>query len=1151
MKSMFFDGMTGTGNHSDYTLLSTNKAWNLVKIFCFITVFLFDFSPGYSQAGLPDSTFAGKGWIYTDYKLGNNYHEQGLKILQDNGSYIILFAANGHTRLTRLLANGDTDINFGISGFTEPILIEPSHAARQTDGKIIVFGTTSTAYTRAFTLVRFATDGFVDSSFGENGIVTTFFGEVESAGSLAIQDDGKIVVVGGTRVTNSVESDFAVARFNVDGNLDITFDGDGKLTTDFLQSDDVARTVAIQNDGKIVVAGTVFNDEEPVFVGFAVARYNANGSLDISFDGDGKLTTEFENNGAFATSLVIQNDNKIVVGGYTTPGIIMNMALPPSFDFLLARYNTDGSMDTTFDYDGKIITDVGGDRDQLFTLAMQPDRKILAAGSASLSGIRNPDFAIVRYNGNGSLDVAFDGDGKLMVDFGGSRERVQSLAVEPDGKIIALGTTNSLHTEDFALARFNGNGSLDTGFDEDGMLTGYFPAALSELISTAVQNDGKIIVAGSISDKGGDNDDFVIARYHTDGTLDSSFDGDGMVITDFQNRDIARAVAIQDDGKIIVAGYSMFSEFGNASFALARYNSDGSPDNSFGDDGKVGAEFSGYLEIINALAIQNDGSIVVGGQAYDTSTFTFDFEVVRFNPNGTLDSSFDEDGKLFTDFFGSNDQVNALVIQPDGKILVSGYAYNSGNNSEDIALARYNLDGSLDMDFDEDGRMSFEFTSSSDEYGQFVAIHNDKIITGGYVFDLQNPGLDFAVARMDFTGSLDSSFGINGKLVSDIGGYNDFAFSIAVQSDGKFILTGYSDNPEYVSDIAIARYNMNGSLDSSFNNDGKLVKDFGGYDVAYSSCIDGNRLYVAGYSAGMLIRGVIATYQLGCIYYRDVDKDGYGDAAHFIISCITPQGYVADNTDCNDNKASIHPGAAEICGNRTDDNCDGQIDEGCPGMPFFTINDVIVGEALGMATLTITLSKKIDEPATVGYFTVDRTATSKPNKQDPPDYEAVRGTVTIPAGTQKATITIRIISDRIREEEEFFDVHLYHPVNAAVGDGKGQVTIIDEAAIPVRSGIITKSGTTDLQLSDRVVIEKLTVSVHPNPSSGYFLLNLQSSNNTHVSVKVYDGVGRLIEARAGVSANTTISVGHAYHPGFYFIEVIQGKERVVLKILKQ
>ena len=393
-----------------------------------------------------------------------------------------------------------------------------------------------------------AAAGDLDTSFGGDGRVTTDFGGFDEALGVAIQSNGKIVAAGFTEWFPSPLHDFALARYNRDGSLDSSFNGDGKVTTDFGGSDDVAHGVAIQSDGKIVAGGRGTTGDD-----FALARYNRDGSLDTSFGGDGKVSTDFGGFDGALGGVAIQPDGKIVAAGFTAAGD----------DFALARYNRDGSLDTSFDGDGKVTTDFGG-LDVAFGVAIQPDGRIVAAGAAGGDDF----FALARYNRDGSLDTNFDGDGKVTTDFGGFDQALE-IAIQPNGSIVTAGRTVASGTtgdDDFALARYNRDGSLDTSFEGDGKVTTDFGAS-DQAFGVAIQPNRKIVAAGFAGD------DFALARYNRDGSLDTSFNGDGKVTTDFGGpSDVAFGVAIQPDGGIVAAGAAPATESGQfGDFGLARY----------------------------------------------------------------------------------------------------------------------------------------------------------------------------------------------------------------------------------------------------------------------------------------------------------------------------------------------------------------------------------------------------------------------------------------------------------------------------------------------------------------------------------------------------------------------------------------------------
>jgi len=419
-----------------------------------------------------------------------------------------------------------------------------------------------------------------------------------------------------------------------------------------------------------------------VCIAFSTAAYAKPGGLDSSFGSDGKVTTDIGGDGDVARSVAIQNDGKIVAAGFSRNG-------SGNYDFAIIRYDSNGSLDSSFNDDGKVTTAIGGsdESDYAESVAIQKDGKIVVAGGSYINSFRM-DFAIVRYDSDGSLDSSFDNDGIVTTAIGSSYDGAAGMAIQNNGKIVAAGLTrNSSGHYDFAIVRYDSNGSLDSSFNFDGIATIDLRNGDDMALSVAIQNDGKIVVAGK-SDDGSGNYDFAIVRYNSDGSLDSSFDGDGKVTTAVgSDRDYATSVTIQKDGKLVVVGYSQNSS-GNYDFAIVRYNSDGSLDSSFSDDGKVTTDIGGGWDEARSVAIQNDGKIVTAGFSWNSSSNKYNFAIVRYNSDGSLDSSFDGDGIVTTSIGSSYDQARSVTIQNDGKIVVAGLSEDD-SHMNDFAIVRY------------------------------------------------------------------------------------------------------------------------------------------------------------------------------------------------------------------------------------------------------------------------------------------------------------------------------------------------------------------------------------------------------------------------------------------------------------------------------
>ena len=391
------------------------------------------------------------------------------------------------------------------------------------------------------------------------------------------------------------------------GDLDNSFDNDGIVTTDVAGGDD-ARAVALQPDGKILVAGTSGSL-------FSLVRYNSDGSLDTGFGNNGTVITSFNIGGQTAFAMVVQTDGKILIGGTSVTNLN---------EFALLRVNADGSLDNSFDGDGKVTTPIGVTGGIANGIALQPDNKIVLVGYAN-NGASLLDFGVVRYDSDGSLDTSFDIDGKLTTAVSAnSNDIAQAVVIQPDGKIVVAGSTNN---GDFGLARYNIDGSFDTGFGTNGVVVSAVSAAAFPW-AMALQSDGKILVAGRGTPPSGQLG-FAVVRYDTTGSLDPTFSGDGIVLTDPEilgASDEASALVVQPDGKILVAGSSTLG--GDADVALARYNANGSLDTSFASDGMTRVDIaSGSSDFGRGLAIQPDGKILVAGSS---SSGADDFALLRF-----------------------------------------------------------------------------------------------------------------------------------------------------------------------------------------------------------------------------------------------------------------------------------------------------------------------------------------------------------------------------------------------------------------------------------------------------------------------------------------------------------------------------------------
>ena len=415
-----------------------------------------------------------------------------------------------------------------------------------------------------------------------------------------------------------------------DGDLDPTFGHGGRVLTDLNHSTDIASAVAVQSDGKLVVGGTSYKNNDYTGEDFALARYNADGTLDTTFGRGGKVRTDFPGLAAQISAIVIQPDGKIVVAGGAYPLFVF------VGDFELARYHPNGSLDTTFGNGGIVTTTFPGQGSYAFALALQADGKIIAAGTDfvnfSSDDSSDTDFALERYNPDGSPDVTFGNDGQVTTDFDGFNDDAFSILIQSDGKLVAVGSAKN-------------------------------PANFY---------------------------DFALARYLSDGSLDTTFGAAGTVRTDFgdHNFDQARSAVLQSDGKIVAAGFAISQNGGVENFAVARYSSNGILDPSFNSDGMTEIDFGSCCQSANKILLQNDGKVVAVGYPNSESSDS-DFVLARLDTNGSLDPTFGTGGKVRTSFGDLNGGANGAVLQPDGKIVAVGFQATFSLRWAEIALARY------------------------------------------------------------------------------------------------------------------------------------------------------------------------------------------------------------------------------------------------------------------------------------------------------------------------------------------------------------------------------------------------------------------------------------------------------------------------------
>jgi uncharacterized delta-60 repeat protein len=409
----------------------------------------------------------------------------------------------------------------------------------------------------------------------------------------------------------------------------------------------------------------------------SVSAFAQPGMLDAGFGNNGVVISAYTDfNEAY--SVAMQSDGKIVVGGYSG-----NYGLE---DFALLRYNVNGSPDNTFGTSGKVVTTISSGVDRGQCVLIQPDGKIILTGFSHY--MNDAAITTVRYLSSGTIDTTFGTQGMVITPVGvNGPSYAYTAALQPDGKIIVGGYGNTVPGGDVALIRYNSNGTLDNSFGAGGIVSADMNGNYDLTFGIALQPDGKIVA--SVYHYDGAHYRFGVMRFNANGSFDNSFGTGGKVTTTIDYDDAATGIALQADGKIILCGYTWRVGLTDTDLALARYNTNGTLDNTFGTGGILTDIDSTVYCFTRAVVMQPDGKILVTGQ-HGLGGF-HSFLLQRFNSNGSLDTSFNSTGRVTTDVGGVNDQdyACALTMQADGKIVAAGATVVSSLSDVDVAVVRY------------------------------------------------------------------------------------------------------------------------------------------------------------------------------------------------------------------------------------------------------------------------------------------------------------------------------------------------------------------------------------------------------------------------------------------------------------------------------
>jgi len=759
----------------------------------------------FTTNGLPDFTFGHCGQVVPVVKFGSyaaKYSQFNSVKIQADGKIIAggwsIDSTSSHFSLFRCLADGTPDPAFGTNGNGVMNLGGQygnfAKIALQSDGKIVGVGNYSTTGYTGYALVRCLTNGLPDPSFGTGGyyLSQSFLGTNSAPVCVYLQSNGKINVAGSKSNPNHAGLDIALYQFNTNGTLDTSFNnGAGFVETTVSSSGDndytdLACDMAIMTSPSqpsvLVLTGEYSSPtHKPVVL---LVSYNLDGTLNTNFGIGGIVTSDLNPSyrGFSALNLIIQGTlfrprTITVFGGAASTGT--------NAYFLAARYNSAGVLDTNFAANGYAVIPVSlWNYDIPGGMALQGTNVILAGSSRFTTNVNNYAMSAVRVDGTGHLDYSFGDDGYLFADVGERKAVLNSLLVQPDGKILTGGYFNRAGfsvSNVLALARCRVDGTPDYLFGYEGKLTLPLSAGLRTM-TMALQSDGKILATVTYS--GGGNNSTVI-RFRTNGTIDTSFGTNGFW---GENSFSIYAIRVQPDGKIILGGSD------DSQFYAARLNANGSLDATFGSSGFASIVLGGEeAPGKNGLLFQPDGKIILGGTVMDLTQNVYEFGVTRFYADGTIDIPFGTVGRTVAS--SSNltyDFGNAVGLQSDGKILIGGYVLLSSTASY-FCMARFTTNGVLDTTF---GANGFAITSvPGQQQGMAMAVQlNDKILLAGVN---SNPGTNnqAVICQYNADGSLDPTFGASGSTNVDFGsGLDQGIQAMSLDYSGRIVLGGVAGN---------------------------------------------------------------------------------------------------------------------------------------------------------------------------------------------------------------------------------------------------------------------------------------------------------------------------------------------------------------------
>lgn len=808
LQQMFVDRHTPERMPSSY--YRQRRCVVLAKGFALATGLLFALA--HAAPGMRDLSFgAGTGQVFTTH--GSSSGTVRAIALQPDGKLLLATHCYSGTRahfcFSRHTPDGELDTTFGTDGqLISSVDISTagdylSDVTLQPDGRFVAAGNCYTDNSFTPCLVRYSNRGALDPTFNSTGKQSVAFATAWSGRPrVATQSDGKILLATHCRDASRGHDVFCLSRFAPDGSIDYSFNSTGTQRIAIGTSKHQLSGLAVQPDGRIIVSGSCASATGANYV--CVSRLLPGGEPDPSFNATGSTLSTFE---VEVSAMATQPNGSVVIAGTCKPAT--------TDQFCVVRLTSAGTPDITLNGTGEVATNFSTGYNTARAIAVQPDGKLVVAGDCQ------GRFCVARYAENGIPDITFNAVGSTTLNLDANRCAALSIAPQPDEKIVLAGYCYKDASDDPTVARITPDGQLDPTFNRTGYRIYRASPGDSRATAVAAQADGKIVVAGQCY-KFGEAEDFCLARYTSSGTLDLTFNGSGKQIFPIgRDRDRARAVLLQPDGKIIIAGDCRVDDWSTAStFCLARLTTNGLLDASFNGTGtKLTNPYRLDYESAKAAVLQPDGKIVLVGNSSSALLLR------RYTPAGALDVTLNGTGTVMLPVAAPPANIGrAIAIQSDGKIVVAGTC----STSTRFCIVRFTPEGVLDETFNGSGMLEATFdraTQLSPDTTISMTLQPDGMIVVAGTCTWYNQTV-ICVARATSSGELDSTFNRKGLLILRPGSGDNYAQAIAAQPDGKLLIGGvcYNGSREY---FCLARHAPDGATDTSFNGTGVQMHTIG------------------------------------------------------------------------------------------------------------------------------------------------------------------------------------------------------------------------------------------------------------------------------------------------------------------------------------